>query len=420
MYLDFLNFNDIFDPTKVIKNANPVKDKKFDDDGVYSERIFGKNQDTDNIDVLGWIDFGGYYIVNPIGFERLKKIFGNAKLNKIISYDRKTDKDGNLEEVEYEFEDQSIGLIEFKERFLELLEKYGNKERKEYQTVLEMYEKDVLFIKYFPVFSAKLRPAMITETTLIFDDINNIYNFLIAYTNDIKEIVGDDDEEDVKLLKLPLLYQMQMYAYEIVNDIINNFLKGKKGCFRKIVVGSRVNFSSRNVIIPAPEGKMCDVEMPYKTFLELYKFPLLNLVSRAEGITFNEAHKLFMKSVTEFNPKMYRYMNELLNKTEGGLQILLNRNPTISIGSIMLLNIGRIKDNYNDLALSLSNNILAPLNADYDGDVLNIIALFTSKQRNDFEKISPENLIISNNNGKFNRDFALSKDQRLGVFILNN
>jgi len=67
--------------------------------------------------------------------------------------------------------------------------------------------------------------------------------------------------------------------------------------------------------------------MPYKTFLELYKFPLLNIISRAEGITFNEANKLYQESTTDFNPKMYRYMEELLNKSKGGVNIILNRNP---------------------------------------------------------------------------------------------
>lgn len=37
-----------------------------------------------------------------------------------------------------------------------------------------------------------------------------------------------------------------------------------------------------------------------------------------------------------------------------------------------------------------------------------------------FEKLSPKNLIVSNNDGKFNSDFQISKDQRLGFFILNN
>ena len=53
-------------------------------------------------------------------------------------------------------------------------------------------------------------------------------------------------------------------------------------------------------------------------------------------------------------------------------------------------------------------------------DVLNIIALFSEEQCNEFEALDPVNQIISNNDGKFNRAFSLNKDSRLAVYLLNN
>lgn len=53
-------------------------------------------------------------------------------------------------------------------------------------------------------------------------------------------------------------------------------------------------------------------------------------------------------------------------------------------------------------------------------DVLNIIALFTTSQKNAFLNLTPENLIISKDNGKFSRDFTISKDSRCGFYLLNN
>lgn len=368
MHLKYVNFEELFDPEKVITSAQPLKQKKFDDDGVYSERIFGNNQDPSNIECLGWINFGDNYIINPCAFEKMKKVFKNAKLLKMINYNRRTDKDGNIIEIDDDLvDDNYIGLIEFRERFPELIEKYGNKEKSEYQQIVDMYNNDLLFIHVFPVFSAKLRPAMMLGETLVFDSINNEYNFMVSYSNELQEIVGDDSSDEVKLLKLPLMYQLQMYAYDIVQEIINNFLKGKKGAFRKLVVGARVNFSSRCVITPKTDGHMCDVSLPYKCFLELFKFPLINLISIAEDCTYNEANDFFNECTTHFDPKMYRYMNELIEKTNGGIQIILNRNPTISIGSMMLLTVSDVKEDFNDLTLSPSNNILTPLNADFDG-----------------------------------------------------
>jgi len=86
----------------------------------------------------------------------------------------------------------------------------------------------------------------------------------------------------------------------------------------------------------------------------------------------------------------------------------------------LMLEITKIKPNYDDLTLSVSNNILAALGGDYDGDVLNIVPLFTEYLKETFSLLRPENLIISKNDGTFNRDFGLDKDQKLGIHILNN
>ena len=418
MRLKFVRYKDIFDPEKVITNSNPVKDKKFTEDGVFSESIFGPIQDNDNIDIIGWIDFGDCKIINPILFDRMKKIFGNSTLNKLISYNRRTDKDGNIIEIEEKgkpIEDAYIGIPKFIERFEELLEKYGNKERKEYKTIKKEYEDDNLFINCIPVFSSKLRPATIINDSLVYDEINIPYNFIIEYAEKINELNENED-----LMRNPLIYQLQIYCNTLTQKIINDHLKGKKGIFRKYIVSTRVNFSARNVIIPAPDGRMCEVHIPYRIFMELYRCLLLNIISTAEGINYYKANKFLDDNINVFNPKIYRYMNELLNKSKGKLKILLNRNPTINIGSILLLDIGSIKKDPNDLTLSLSNSILPSLNADFDGDVLNIIALFTTSDKKAFKNLSPKNLIISKNDGKFNKDFSLAKDQRLGIYILNN
>jgi len=93
---------------------------------------------------------------------------------------------------------------------------------------------------------------------------------------------------------------------------------------------------------------------------------------------------------------------------------------SINIGSILVLEVGNVKDNFDDLTLSVPNMILTNLNADYDGDVLNIIALLTDSFKKYFENLMPQNLIISKNNGKFDRGYSLSKDSRAGFQILNN
>lgn len=53
-------------------------------------------------------------------------------------------------------------------------------------------------------------------------------------------------------------------------------------------------------------------------------------------------------------------------------------------------------------------------------DVLNLIALYSQEQYEQFKTLDPVNQIISNNDGKFNRVFSLDKDSRLAVYLLSN
>ncbi|AMS01354.1 DNA-directed RNA polymerase beta' subunit [Bacillus phage AR9] len=422
--LSLIDFNEIYNEENLITRANPIENHEFSDDGIYSERIFGSyNEDDDDkdIDTIGWINIEPYYIINPILFTIIKKCI--PSINKIINYQQSIDQNGeNIDLTEEIGEDDYIGLVKFKDNFDDLLEKYTDKKKyqKEYDFLIENHDK--IFINKLPVFSHKLRPATLLTGSkgkvLAFDEINNYYNFVIEYINQINEGVVSDDSID--LLLLPLLYNMQFYANNILTRIISEYLRGKKGFLRKNIMGSRINFSARNVITPLIGHPIDEVAMPYKTFAELYKFQLINLISKVKGINYNEALKFWEKGILGFNQELYNYMEELITKTKGGCTFLLNRNPTISIGSILYLKIGLIKKDYKDLTLGISNNLLSALSGDYDGDVLNIIPVFDNKMKEHFSLLSPQNFLVDRNNGRFNGDFDLQKDQILGIFILNN
>lgn len=334
MHFNVIDYEEIFNPDNLITSSEFINKKKFNDDGLFSERIFGENSDNKDIDILGWIEFGNYKIISPTFFNRIEKCIKAKTLDKIINYDMKTDEKGNLipnDPNPIEF--QNSGIIGFEENFLEIMDLYANKDVPEYETIMKVYNENKLFIRVFPVFSSKLRPGMLFQgsknkkASIKYDDINGLYNFVIKYSNKIKEIEGDDEDPDKKLILYTMLYNLQSYCNQIAIYIIDNFLKEKKGILRRIIASSRVNFSSRNVLTPKIEGKINEVELPYLTFLELYRFLLINLVRKTEGISYNEAEIYFQSCKRHFDKKMYKYMNELINNSKFGLRILLNRNP---------------------------------------------------------------------------------------------
>ena len=74
---------------------------------------------------------------------------------------------------------------------------------------------------------------------------------------------------------------------------------------------------------------------------------------------------------------------------------------TINYGSIVCCKVKHIKTNYDDLCLELSAFILEPLNADFDGDVLNIVSLKTNEFKKKFKRnFNPRNtMFVSKNDG---------------------
>lgn len=90
-------------------------------------------------------------------------------------------------------------------------------------------------------------------------------------------------------------------------------------------------------------------------------------------------------------------------------------NPSLTTGSIMKLNIVYVKKDIDDYTTSINNLILSIMGADYDGDVLNQVALLDETFKRYFEPFCPSSLIFNSNNGKFNTRFSLDRDQILGL-----
>ena len=429
--MSMVRFEDLYDPSKVITNSNPINKNEFSEDGIFSTVIFGEENDSDNLDTVGWIDLGDNYVISPLMYSRLAKLMKQRVLDSIIQFNKSINRDGNFVDDVPEpgsrmliFEDSNIGLKAFKDRFLELLQKYTDVEKKdspEYRNMVRWYIEDKIFTSKLPVFSPKLRPAQLSkeDKTFQFSEINSYYNFIVNYAEMVKSIKGSDTLEEVQLRKLKLMAKLQEYVNSSA-ELVLDFIKGKRGTIRKNILAGRVNFSSRSVIVPGPNLAINEIEISYRAFMELYKLPLINLIVRTEGITHLEAKAYLNKNNNRFVKRIYNYMNELIKNTKGGIKAILNRNPSISVYSIGIMTIVGVTADPENYTMSVSNLILAGLGADYDGDVLNLIALFGEKQYQQFHKMDPYNQSISVNDGLFNRTASLDKDPKVAVYLLSN
>ena len=202
--MSMVRFEDLYDPSKVITNSNPINKNEFSEDGIFSTVIFGEDNDSDNLDTVGWIDLGDNYVISPLMYSRLAKLMKQRVLDSIIQFNKSINRDGNFVDDVPEpgsrmliFEDSNIGLKAFKDRFLELLQKYTDVEKKdspEYRNMVRWYIEDKIFTSKLPVFSPKLRPAQLSkeDKTFQFSEINSYYNFIVNYAEMVKSIKGSD------------------------------------------------------------------------------------------------------------------------------------------------------------------------------------------------------------------------------------
>jgi DNA-directed RNA polymerase beta' subunit len=351
-----VNFDSFYDPEKVVTNHKPAANGVFTEDGVFSPKIFGSLENAlyysckcgetrglflegvscevchtpvkaagSPFDHTGWIDFQNFYFIHPLFYNFIEKIIPD--LSSIINYQLNIDKEGN--EVVVSNEDKNtnklhnIGMKVFHKNFMKILNYYYSNSPKKaalteyYEFILENFDK--VFINKFPIYAVNLRPAILRGTKLIFDRINDYYNKILYNTN----IIIQNAVLHPKFY-LPLLYVNQINLNKIFNYIINN-ISGKAGILRNNLLGCRVNFSMRSVIIPADSDKDIDeLAIPYIGFLELYKFQIIRAMVIKKTIDYNAAHKLWYKALGKFDTELYNTILEPMLQT-ADLHVLLNR-----------------------------------------------------------------------------------------------
>lgn len=439
--------------------------KIFVDTGLFSKRIFGDVESTENeyacecknlsgkfyegaicpkchtpvqfiephLNKIGWIDLSGnkydengliaergreYHIIKYYAYQFLEKVIGRKNLKMIITVPNTITASGELnqeliQQVQEEKEEQKywfIGLSKFYENYNEILT-YYYKLHKEAETEAYEFLQDPIDVwtDKIPVISALLRPAMRTEDGLKLDELNNIYIRIITQNN-----ILNSKTNNLQIIQNSALASLQA-QYMILNEKVLDVLKGKDGLIRNNICGARVFYTARNIISPAdPETKMDELEVPYLTFLELYKFELINILCKVKDISIMEASEIHFKAALEFNEEIYLMMQKIIQDEEVG--VILNRNPTIAYGSMLYLRITKVKKDMTDFTMGVNNLLLSSLAGDYDGDVLNLISIKDKSTKKRFKEVfSPVRMLIDPNNGKFNNTFGLKRDRLLGL-----
>ncbi len=228
-----------------------------------------------------------------------------------------------------------------------------------------------MIMKVVPVIPPELRPLVpLDGGRFATSDLNDLYRRVIIRNNRLKRLV------EIKAPEVILRNEKRMLQ-ESVDSLFDNTrkssavktesnrplkslsdsLKGKQGRFRQNLLGKRVDYSARSVIVVGPELKLFECGIPKDMAAELYKpFVIRKLIERGIVKTVKSAKKIIDKR----EPVVWDILENVLK----GHPILLNRAPTLHRLGIQAFQPKLIEGK----AIQLHPLVCTAFNADFDGD----------------------------------------------------
>ncbi len=228
-----------------------------------------------------------------------------------------------------------------------------------------------MVLKIVPVIPPELRPLVPLEGgRFATSDLNDLYRRVIIRNNRLKRLI------EIKAPEVILRNEKRMLQ-EAVDSLLDNtrkvnavrsesnralkslsdMLKGKQGRFRQNLLGKRVDYSGRSVIVVGPKLRLHECGLPKDMAAELFKpFIIRKLIERGTVKTVKSAKKL----VDKREPAIY----DILENVMKGHPILLNRAPTLHRLGIQAF----LPRMVEGKAIQLHPLVCTGFNADFDGD----------------------------------------------------
>src|SRR6187431_2419202 len=278
-----------------------------------------------------------------------------------------------------------------------------------------------MIIRMVPVIPPELRPLVpLDGGRFATSDLNDLYRRVIIRNNRLKRLI------EIKAPEVILRNEKRMLQ-EAVDSLFDNSrksnavktesnralkslsdsLKGKQGRFRQNLLGKRVDYSARSVIVVGPELKLHECGIPKDMAVELFKpFVIRKLIERGIVKTVKSAKKIIDKK----EPVVWDILENVLK----GHPVLLNRAPTLHRLGIQAFQPKLVEGK----AIQLHPLVCTAFNADFDGDQMAVhVPLSLEAQLEARVLMMSTNNILSPANGK--PIIVPSQDIVLGLYYLS-
>ncbi len=228
-----------------------------------------------------------------------------------------------------------------------------------------------MMLTYLPVLPPDLRPLVSLDGgKFAVSDVNDLYRRVINRNQRLKRLVELNAPEIIVRNEKRMLQESVDALFDNGrrgNSVkgankrplksLSEIIKGKQGRFRQNLLGKRVDFSGRSVIVVGPDLKMDQCGLPKKMALELFK---PHLMAKLE----NEGYASTLKAAKKLIEQQTNEVWECLEEVVESYPVMLNRAPTLHKLSIQAFHPKLI----DGKAIQLHPLVCAAFNADFDGD----------------------------------------------------
>ena len=230
---------------------------------------------------------------------------------------------------------------------------------------------EAMVLDVIPVIPPDLRPMVqLDGGRFATSDLNDLYRRVINRNNRLKRLMDLDAPEimvnhEKRMLQeaVDALFDNGRRGRPVTGvgnrplKSLSDMLKGKQGRFRQNLLGKRVDYSGRSVIVGGPQLKLHQCGLPSQMALELFKpFVMKRLVEQKRAQNVKAAKRMVERS----NPEVWDVLAEVIREHP----VLLNRAPTLHRLGIQAFEPQLIEGK----AIQLHPLVCAPFNADFDGD----------------------------------------------------
>ncbi len=271
-----------------------------------------------------------------------------------------------------------------------------------------------------PVIPPDLRPLVLLESgNFATSDLNDLYRRIINRNNRLKKLMDLNAPEVIIRNEKRMLQQSVDALFDngrcrrpVLGSSnrplksLTDMIKGKQGRFRENLLGKRVDYSARSVIVVGPELKLNQCGLPKKIALELFQ-PFIIRKLKEHGLV--DTIKSAKKMLERRDPEVWDILEEVIYQHP----VLLNRAPTLHRMGIQAFEPVLVEGN----AIKIHPLVCTGFNADFDGDQMAVhLPLSVEAQAEAHVLILSPNNIFSPANG--NPIISPSQDIVLGVYYI--